>query len=132
MEEAADFGLKDGLCVPIHQPFSGPAVITAASDHVDLSPASFSLIEMLCLHTFRTLCGLEANAGIGRTPLLTPREREVLQWSADGKVAEDVACILAITTNTVESHLRNVRFKLDAINTSHAIVKALRRREIQI
>jgi LuxR family quorum sensing-dependent transcriptional regulator len=37
-----------------------------------------------------------------------------------------------VTTNTVESHHRNIRVKLDAINVAHAIVKALRRQEIQI
>ncbi|TIW01734.1 MAG: LuxR family transcriptional regulator, partial [Mesorhizobium sp.] len=44
----------------------------------------------------------------------------------------DIACILGVTRNTVESHQRNIRGKLDAINVSHAIVKALRRQEIHI
>lgn len=63
---------------------------------------------------------------------MTPRERELLQWSAQGKSTEDISCILGVTTNTVESHHRNIRVKLDAINVAHAIVKALRRQEIQI
>lgn len=132
MEEAAEFGMKDGICVPIHVPLSGPAVVTAASDRIEVPPASFSLIETLCVHTFRTLGGLEEKDRAEQGPLLTPREREILQWSADGKVADDIACILGITKNTVESHQRNIRDKLDAINVAHAIVKALRRQEIQI
>lgn len=132
MNEAAEFGMKDGICVPIHVPLSGPAVVTAASDRIEIPPASFCLIETLCVHTFRTLAGLEGNNDGEQYPLLTPREREILQWSAGGKVAEDIACILSITKNTVESHQRHIREKLDAINVSHAIVKAVKRQEIQI
>lgn len=132
MEEAAEFGMKDGMCVPIHLPLSGPAVVTAASDRIAVPPASLPLIETLCVHTFRVLGGLDRTDGSEQGPLLTPREREILQWSAGGKVADDIACILGITRNTVESHQRNIRQKLGALNVAHAIVKALKRQEIQI
>ena len=132
MDEAADFGMKEGICVPIHMPLAGPAVVTAASDRIEVPPESFPLIEILCVHTFRTLCGLERKDRVEQGPPLTPRERELLQWSAHGKSADDIACILGVTRNTVESHQRNIREKLDAINVAHAIVKALRRQEIQI
>ncbi|CAG1013045.1 MAG: LuxR family transcriptional regulator [Rhizobiaceae bacterium] len=132
MDEAAEFGLKDGLCVPIHLPLAGPAVVTAASDRIEIPPDALPLIETLCVHTFRKLSGLQTKRGEGETAPLTPRERELLQWSAQGKSTEDISCILGVTTNTVESHHRNIRVKLDAINVAHAIVKALRRQEIQI
>mgnify|MGYP001164670718 FL=1 len=132
MNEAAEFGMKDGLCVPIHVPLAGPAVVTAASDRLEVPPEAMPLIEALCVHTFRKLSGLETKRGEENTAPLTPRERELLQWSAQGKSTEDISCILGVTTNTVESHHRNIRDKLDAINVAHAIVKALRRHEIQI
>lgn len=132
MEEAAEFGMKDGLCVPVHIPFAGPAVVTAASDRIEVPPGALSLIETLCVHTFRKLNGLDTQSDDEDAAPLTPRERELLQWSAQGKSAEDISCILGVTTNTVESHQRNIRDKLDAINVAHAIVKALRRHEIQI
>jgi LuxR family quorum sensing-dependent transcriptional regulator len=131
MEEATEFGMKDGLCVPIHVPLAGPAVVTAASDRMEIPPGAMPLIETLCVHTFRKLSRLETKRDKPVAPL-TPRERELLQWSAQGKSAEDISCILGVTTNTVESHHRNIREKLDAINIAHAIVKALRRHEIQI
>ncbi|QPC91562.1 LuxR family transcriptional regulator [Mesorhizobium sp. INR15] len=132
MDEAAEFGMREGICVPIHVPLAGPGVVTAASDRIDVPASALPLIETLCVHTFRRLSGLEASGqGSGAAPL-TARERELLQWSAEGKSNEDIACILGLTRNTVESHHRNIRGKLDAINVSHAIVKALRRQEIQI
>ena len=132
MDEAAEFGMKDGLCVPIHMPLSGPAVVTAASDRMEIPPGTMPLFEALCVHLFRKISCLESRPGTEECKPLTPRERELLQWSADGKSADDISCILGVTMNTVESHHRNIREKLNATNVAHAIVKALRRHEIQI
>ena len=132
MDEAAEFGMRDGICVPIHVPLAGPAVVTAASDRLEVPPGAMPLLETLCVHLFRRVGGLDNNSDDAESSPLTPRERELLQWSAQGKSTDDVSCILGVTTNTVESHQRNIRDKLDAINVSHAIVKALRRNEIQI
>ncbi|PWE33174.1 LuxR family transcriptional regulator [Maritimibacter sp. 55A14] len=55
---------------------------------------------------------------------LTERQREVLQWVADGKTTQDVACLLGLTQATVEKHLRRAREALDAENTAQAILKA--------
>ncbi len=132
MDEATDFGLKDGLCVPIHVPLAGPAVVTAASDHIELPAETLPLIETLCVHTFRALAGFKDDPLREPAAPLTPREREVLQWSAEGKTAEDIGVILGLTRHTVESHHRHIREKLDAINLVHAVTKAVRRYEIQI
>ncbi|TPI35798.1 LuxR family transcriptional regulator [Mesorhizobium sp. B3-1-6] len=132
MDEAAEFGMKQGICVPVHVPLSGPGVVTAASDRIELPPSAMPFIETLCVHTFRSLSALGTPGGGDQPTPLTARERELLEWSAQGKSTEDIACILGVTRNTVESHQRNIRGKLDAINVSHAIVKALRRQEIQI
>lgn len=132
MDEAAEFGMKDGICVPIHVPLAGPAVVTAASDRIEVPPGAMPLIETLCVHLFRKVSGLERKSDNEEGSPLTPRERELLQWSAQGKTTDDISCILGVTTNTVASHQRNIRDKLDAINVVHAVVKALRRHEIQI
>lgn len=132
MDEAAEFGMKDGICVPIHVPLAGPAVVTAASDRIEVPPGAMPLVETLCVHLFRKVSGLGSKSDNEEGSPLTPRERELLQWSAQGKTTEDISCILGITTHTVESHQRNIRDKLDAINVVHAVVKALRRDEIQI
>lgn len=60
----------------------------------------------------------------GQRRPLTPRQREVLEWVADGKTTQDVATIMAITSATVEKHLRLAREALNAENTAQAILKA--------
>jgi len=58
------------------------------------------------------------------TNALTRRQREVLQWVADGKTAQDVATIMGVTAATVEKHLRLARESLDAETTAQAVMKA--------
>ncbi|CBJ40391.1 transcriptional activator protein RasR [Ralstonia solanacearum species complex bacterium KE056] len=55
---------------------------------------------------------------------LTNREVEVMKWTADGKSAQDIADILAISKNTVDFHVKNAVKKLQAVNKTAAVVRA--------
>ncbi|MDJ1009166.1 MAG: LuxR C-terminal-related transcriptional regulator [Paracoccaceae bacterium] len=61
---------------------------------------------------------------------LAPRERETLQWFAEGLRAEGVAERMGISPRTVEFHVRNARKRLDARTREEAVAKAIRRRLI--
>ena len=61
-----------------------------------------------------------------RAGLLTPREREVLSWVAQGKSARDIAEILDISKRTVDEHVRGAVRKLGAMNRTHAVAIAVR------
>lgn len=69
-------------------------------------------------------------ADIPKGRRLTPREREVLSWTANGKTAWEISVILNISESTVISHLRNSRDKLETVNVVQTIVEAMRRSEI--
>lgn len=55
---------------------------------------------------------------------LTPREKEVLRWHADGKTADQISSILSISVPTVKMHTKNAALKLGASNKTSAAVKA--------
>jgi DNA-binding CsgD family transcriptional regulator len=55
---------------------------------------------------------------------LTTREREVLQWSADGKSAQDIADILNLSKGAVDFHIKNSIQKLNAPNKTAAVARA--------
>jgi two-component system, NarL family, response regulator LiaR len=46
-------------------------------------------------------------------PLLTPREREVLQLIAEGKKTKEVADLLNVSVKTIETHRRQIMEKLN-------------------
>lgn len=63
---------------------------------------------------------------VSTLPPLTPREREVLGLVADGLTNEKVAAALAISPETVQSHVRHAMVKLAADTRTEAVATALR------
>ncbi|MFD1343374.1 LuxR family transcriptional regulator [Litorisediminicola beolgyonensis] len=61
---------------------------------------------------------------------LTARQREVLEYVADGKTIGDVAQITGLTAATVEKHLRLARQALNVDSTAQAVVKATFRNQV--
>ncbi len=62
--------------------------------------------------------------------LLTDREREVLQFLAEGKSNKEVATILDLSTYTVETHRTNLMRKLNLHNTAEIVLYAVRKKII--
>ena len=62
---------------------------------------------------------------------LTGREREVLQLISEGKTNKEIARILSLSINTVESHRKHVMEKLDLHNTAEIVRFAVRKGIVQ-
>lgn len=131
MDEASEFRLRQGICVPIHTPEAPASVVTVAGETIDPDPQTPRFVHILGLHAYRGLKRVLATAS-RPWPRLTAREREVLQWLAAGKTAWEASRILSISENTVLTHLRHAKQKLDTVNVVHTVVEALRRREIHL
>jgi len=43
---------------------------------------------------------------------LTPREKQVFSLLLEGNSAKDIGLMLGISTNTVQTHIKNIRRKL--------------------
>lgn len=57
--------------------------------------------------------------------VLTEREKEVLRWTADGKTSYEIGLILSLSVGTVNFHVNKAVAKLDAVNKTQAVVKAV-------
>lgn len=58
--------------------------------------------------------------------LLTPREREIVQLLVEGHCAKDVARMLCVSINTVDSHRTKIMRKLEVNWTARLILCAIR------
>jgi LuxR family quorum sensing-dependent transcriptional regulator len=132
MDEAADFGLREGICVPVHSPLAPPSVVTISGGFSDVPQSALLAVDALARHGFQTLVRLRNRRDNLDPPLLSGREREILQWTCAGKTAWEISCILGISFHTVNTHLRNAREKFGVTTTTHCVVEALRRQEIQL
>jgi LuxR family transcriptional regulator len=55
---------------------------------------------------------------------LSSREKEVLQWTAEGKTAGETSEIMNISERTVNFHIANAMEKLSCANKTAATVRA--------
>jgi DNA-binding CsgD family transcriptional regulator len=59
-----------------------------------------------------------------RRRALTTRQREALEWVADGKTSQDVGLLMGVSAAMVEKHLRLARETLSVDTTTQAVAKA--------
>jgi DNA-binding NarL/FixJ family response regulator len=70
------------------------------------------------------------NGQKGSSISLTRREKEVLQFIAEGKGNKEISDLLCISTETVKSHVKNIFKKLEVKNRVEATTEARKRRLI--
>ena len=56
---------------------------------------------------------------------MSAREHECLSLAAQGKTYRDIGSIVGLSFATVKTYLDTARYKLDAINLTHAVAKAI-------
>lgn len=127
-KESEDYGLKCGITVPLHCPKNQSFVLSLVSSNKNtcLLCANIDDIQLIAYQfTIAYFNANKINKPVKENPL-TEREREVLNWTAQGKSAWDIGVILNISEHTVNFHLKNIIKKLDVTNKTAAVVKGLR------
>ncbi len=129
MHEAEEAKLKSGAAVAIYGPNFEVAGVGLASSTggVKPSPDTLSVLRALS-HQFHFAYSQFdlPRAQPAKQVYLTPREREVLSFSAEGKSIPVIAAILSVSVGVVKFHLQNIYNKLDVSSRQTAVVKAIR------
>jgi DNA-binding NarL/FixJ family response regulator len=60
------------------------------------------------------------------SPLLTPRQREILQLLAEGKSAKEIAHLLEVSAKTIEAHRSQIMDRLDIHDLPGLVKYAIR------
>ncbi|WP_440210807.1 LuxR family transcriptional regulator [Bradyrhizobium elkanii] len=117
LNEASEFGIRQGFTVPIHDGHGPVAALTFATDQkratfekcIDMQGRVLQLMAMYFHANVRRK--LENELRIDGV-LLSRRELECLEWASQGKSAWEIGQILGISRNTAASYLNNAREKL--------------------
>lgn len=133
MQEARDFGMDQGLCVPVHMEggMQGVVSLVGKTDHLD--ETGRLELHMLALYAHGRLRYL--NGPIGRPTIrrgITPREAEILKWAATGKTAAEIADITGLTPRTINQHCENAQKRMGTNNRLHTVVEAIRHKLITL
>ncbi len=123
--EAAEFGLTGGYVVPVITLDERIAAVSFGGDRTTLDPDDAGKLSFAATCAVGRFLQLHASADSPPTPL-TPRERECLIWTGEGKTEADIADILGVSTSTISKHIASARDKLHAINKAHAVAVAMK------
>jgi DNA-binding NarL/FixJ family response regulator len=95
------------------------AVNAVLKNQTYLSPAVAGPVMEDYIHRLSTLDNIAY-------PILSPREREVLQLLAEGRSTKETASLLCVSTKTVETHRQQIMSKLNIHTTAELIKYAIR------
>ena len=65
-------------------------------------------------------------------PMVSSREREIVQLLAEGKSSKEVASFLNLSVSTVETHRSNIMRKLGIHSLSELVLYAIRNHIVQV
>jgi len=133
-EEAASFGLKVGVTLPIRGLDGEIGMLTCVRDESpgpaflkDLSQnlGGLSLLRDVAFDSLHQYVHASV-APDEEIPTLTARELDCLKWMCAGKTAWEIGRILSISEAGVNFHMGNLRTKFGVSRRNDVVIKALR------
>lgn len=129
MEEAKDANLMEGIIVPLHGTRHEIAGVGMASSIGSIKPDknTLSMIRAISQQFHMAYSDFFRSERKVELVYLTPREKDILSWAANGKSNSAIGSILSVSENTIKFHFKNIMKKLNACNKQTAIITAITR-----
>lgn len=131
-EVAEQFGVgRHGISIPIREPGIGDAMFSINFECEDRHWVEVRQRLVNSAHLFAHYYHQRMKSVIAARTLaaefdLSPREREVLQWAAEGKTARETANLLGLSESAVNLYSAKAMTKLGARTKTHAVAIAVR------
>ena len=125
--EIADNGVNSGLAIPLHMLGNRFGLLHLGSPlrgeefaRLDRETRPVATLIAQIFHDRMIRDHWPAPEAVA----LTTREREVLQWAAQGKTAWEIGEILRISERTVKKHIGSAMQRLGAVTRTQAVARA--------
>ena len=131
MDESWDVKLgRQGLSFPIRGAHGEMALFSIHSHLSDDGWSEFRRdymrdFQLLAYHFHNNILENELKVD-APVPVLTLREKQCVKWASAGKTAWETGVILGIKESTVSFFIDQVRVKLNAVNKTEAVAKAIK------
>lgn len=124
MNEPRNFGLSEGLVVPMHGPHGALGLVTAAGKRFMPNKRETLAVQIVLTHAYNRSLVLTQLFEKQQPLRLTKRQRECLTWLQQGKSNQDVGAILGISADTVKEHIEGAKKSLGVNSRIEAILRA--------
>ncbi len=124
ISHSRDFGLMNGVSLGLASSSTGGSLFSFSGRTLPRHPHYLALLETLVPHLHTALSKVIALVKSNDISL-TPREKEILQWTLKGYTGWEISQKLQISERTVMFHVVNAMGKLKARNRAQAAATAL-------
>jgi DNA-binding CsgD family transcriptional regulator len=129
--EAKEFGIgSQGLSFPIRGRQGEKALFTIVGDIPERDWQTYKRSHMPDFNVLGFYIHAMVLKKLSTSPIedvrLAPREISCLEWAANGKTFEDIGDIIGISAHTVRMYLDTARHKLNCLNITHAVARAIK------
>ncbi|MVA22412.1 transcriptional regulator TraR [Agrobacterium vitis] len=131
--QAADFGIRSGITIPIRTANGSMSMFTLASERtaipldreIDAVAAAAAVGQLHARISF-----LRTSPTAEDAAWLDPKEATYLRWIAVGKTMEEIADVEGVKYNSVRVKLREAMKRFDVRSKAHLTALAIRRKLI--
>ena len=124
-----NYNIRTSVIIPFHSREGTMFLMRLDGDRSVLTLPELNELGMLALQAFTMFDRIQNDECADRTTL-TRRELEVLRWTSQGKTSAEIAEILSLSDHTVNAYLNKAIRKLNCVNRTQLVAKALRLRLI--
>lgn len=119
------FRMTRFIYLPTHDVSGIRGAVSLAGDRELFSSDEIKDLFYVAIHVFDRLAEIRS-LDVRVIDALTDREIDCLNWTAAGKTSAEIAEILGLSEHTVNHYLNRATKKLDTVNRTQAVAKALR------
>ena len=130
VQRARDFGILDGFLIPVASTAGRMGQIWFGGRTLDLPERQLPALHLMAIYAFDRILKLHGSPARHQARL-TPREREILTWVANGRLTWEISEALHISSRTVKEHIKHLCLKLGAVSRTQAVMIAVRDKIIQ-
>jgi LuxR family quorum sensing-dependent transcriptional regulator len=127
MDEGSEFGLKEGFTASLSTLDGHRVIWSLGGAHLEIGPDTSGMLTLIASYAIARAIVLRQESQPDKPIVLSPREREALQWAAEGKADWEIGEVMNISEHGADKHMRSVSAKLGAISRTQAVAEAIRR-----
>ncbi len=125
VEEAGEFGMREGFVVPIYQLNGYFGLVSAAGGKLELTEQMRSVLQLTSIYVHDKVARLH-RALREQKARLSPREIECLKWVSAGKSDWVIGEILHLSERTVNGYIESAKRKYEVTTRVQAVLLAAR------
>jgi LuxR family quorum sensing-dependent transcriptional regulator len=119
------FGIVRGAYFPVHDISGMRGAVSWAGTSANFTHQQMMELMYIAIHVYQRLAEIRS-LEVRPTDTLSEREIDCLNWTSAGKTSAEIAEILSLSEHTVNHYLNRAARKLDSVNRTQAVAKALR------